>query len=282
MQSVLLTQPSRQTRDVFCLDLVIVKVWDYLWEGESERENWSWGLLSQSISSWVIYICQYSVALGIFLHLLKIKTNLRGAREPGQHRIGVWEQRGHLASLRHPVSPSYHSKSALFFQPGFLSPSSHHAFLLLTLFLPTLARKEEDLTAVCQAAFAAVRRGAGGRRLGTLPGVNPENGGWVRPLQKHRSLREGWPPPAALLAVSMMSFWGDSSWQASLESISEWGLHPWPRMGWWAHLQPLDTLWRTCICNMYELYRAAADEQAAFQSCSEGVLLQLPLGWHHP
>lgn len=159
--------------------------------------------------------------LGDFLHLLKIKTNLRGAREPGQHRIGVWEQRGHLASLQHPVSPSYHSKSALFSSLRFLSPSSHHALPPLTLFLPTLARKEEDLTAVCQVAFAALPCGAGGQRLGTSPGVNPENGGWVRPLPKHRSLWEGRLPLAPLLAVSIVSFWRNSSCRASLENISE-------------------------------------------------------------
>lgn len=39
---------------------------------------------------------------------------------------------------------------------------------------------------MCEAAFAAVPCGAGGQRLRTLPGVNPENGGWVRPLLKHK------------------------------------------------------------------------------------------------
>jgi len=103
--------------------------------------------------------------LGDFFALVKNKGKLQGDGESGQHRIGVWEQRGHLASLRHPVSPRYHGKSALFFQPGFLSPSSHHVLLPLTLFLPTLARKEEGLTAVCEAAFAAALWGAGRWRL---------------------------------------------------------------------------------------------------------------------
>ena len=159
--------------------------------------------------------------LGDFFALVKNKDKPQGGGESGQHRIGVWEQRGHLASLRHPVSPSYHSKSALFFQPGFLSPSSHHALPPLTLFLPTLARKEEDLTAVCEAAFAAVPWGAGRQRLRTSCGVNPENGGWVRPLPQRRSLGEGRCPPTALLTGGIMSFWGDSSWRASLENISE-------------------------------------------------------------
>jgi len=54
----------------------------------------------------------------------------------------------------------------------------------------------------------------------TSPGVTPEDGGWARPLPKHRSLEEGRPPSAALLAVAITSFWGDSRWQASLENIS--------------------------------------------------------------
>lgn len=60
---------------------------------------------------------------------------------------------GDFFALQHPVSPSYHSKSLLFFQPGFVSPSSHHALPSLTLFLPTLAGKEEDLTAVFKLLF---------------------------------------------------------------------------------------------------------------------------------
>lgn len=146
---------------------------------------------------------------GFFLHLLKIKTNPRGVREPGQHRIRVWEQRGHLASLRHPVSPSYHTKSVLFFQPGFLSPSSYCALPSLTLFLLPLAGKEENLTAVWQSAFAALPMW--GWRLETLPGVNSEKGGGVKLLPKRRSLGEGTFLPAALLAVGITALEGTAA-----------------------------------------------------------------------
>lgn len=83
------------------------------------------------ISSWVTYICQHSVAVGIFfLHSLKIKANLRGVRESGQYRIGVWEQRGHRppCDILFPqvITTSLHSFSSL----DFLSGSSHHAFLV--------------------------------------------------------------------------------------------------------------------------------------------------------
>lgn len=109
-----------------------------------------------------LYLSVWCCLGDYFFALVKNKDKPQGGGESGQHRIRVWEQRGHLASLQHPVSPSYHSKSVLFFQPGFLSPSSHHALPPLTLFLPTLTRKEEDLTAVCKAAFVAVPSGAGG------------------------------------------------------------------------------------------------------------------------
>lgn len=156
--------------------------------------------------------------LGYFFALIKNKDKPQGGGESGQHYIGVWEQRGHLAYLRHPASPSYHSKSVLFFQPGFLSPSSQPAFLPLTLFLPTLARKEKDLTDVCK---AAVQCGAGRWRLGTLHGVNPEDSDWVRPLPKCWSLGEGRSPHVVLLAVGITYSWGGQH----LESIC--GEHLW-------------------------------------------------------
>lgn len=64
---------------------------------------------------------------------------------------------------------------------------------------------------MCEAAFAAVPCGAGGRRLRSLPGVNPENGGWVRPLLKHRSLGEG-----RSLPVGISSFGGGGQQLASI------------------------------------------------------------------
>lgn len=81
-----------------------------------------------------------------------------GVQESGQHRIRVWEQRGHLASLQHPVSPSYHSKSTLSFQPSLPELSSHHALLLLTLFLPVwLGRRIECHVPGCLWCFAIWR-----------------------------------------------------------------------------------------------------------------------------
>lgn len=151
------------------------------------------------------------------MHLLKIKTNLRGVGSLDSIALGCGNSVGIWPPCDILFPQVITASLCSFFQPGFLRPSSHHALPPLTLFLPTLARKEEDLTAVCEAAFAAVPCGAGGRRLRSLPGVNPENGGWVRPLLKHRSLGEG-----RSLPVGISSFGGgDSSWRASLEDISE-------------------------------------------------------------
>lgn len=128
---------------------------------------------------------------------------------------------------------------------------------------------------------AAVLCGAGWWRLRSFPGVNPENGAWVRPLSKCGSLGEE-RSPATLLAVGITPFYRASSWWASLECISEWRLHPWPGIGWWAHLQPLE-------CSLKDLYWQCVGStqgccsRATFQSCGEDVLiLQLALGWDHP
>lgn len=99
--------------------------------------------------------------LGDFFALVKNKDKTLGG-------WGVWTAFHQgvgtawaFGSLRHPVSPSYHCKSLLFFQPGFVSPSSHHALPSLTLFLLASAGKEEDLTAVCKAVFATAPCGVG-------------------------------------------------------------------------------------------------------------------------
>lgn len=127
-----------------------------------------------------------------------------------------------------------------------MRPSSHHALLSLTLFLPVLSGEKEDLTAVCKGVFAAVPRGAGWWRLRNLPGVNPENGGWVRPLLKHGSSGEE-TSPATLLAVGITSFYRDRA-----------GEHPWstsmsdsftPGLGWGGeHTSSCwNAFWRICI-----------------------------------
>lgn len=137
------------------------------------------------------------------MSLIKIKANFMGVRESGQHRIRVWEQRGHLASLQHPVSPSYHSKSILSFQPSLPELSSHHAVLLLTLFLPAwLGRRIECHVPGCLWCFANMEMKDGGREEGKPHCVNPEHGSWTRPPQNCGSLWEGRPPPAALPALA--------------------------------------------------------------------------------
>lgn len=160
--------------------------------------------------------------LGDFFALVKNKDKPQGERGSLDsitsgcgNSVGIWPPCDIL--FRQVITASLRSFSSL----RFLSPSSHHALPPLTLFPPTLARKEEGLTAVCQAAFAAVPRGAGGQRLGTSPGVNPEDGGWVRLLPKHRSLWEGRPPLAPLLAVGQGS--GSVGFTLGLGTGVGWG-----------------------------------------------------------
>lgn len=154
MQSVLLTPPAGRPEMYFVLILLLWR-YEITSERRRAREKISLGAYSESF----IFVSTV-LPWGFFLHWLKIKTNLRrrGAWTASDLGVGTaWA----FDSLRHPVCPSYHSKSLLFFQPGFMSPSSHPALPSLTLFLPALTWKEEDLTAVCKDVFATVLCGAG-------------------------------------------------------------------------------------------------------------------------
>lgn len=227
--------------------VLISLLWRYEITSERRRarEKISLGAYSVCLQLSHLYL-SVQCWLGYFFALVKNKDKPQGGGESGQHCIGVWEQRRHLASLRHPVSPSYHSKSVLFFQPGFLSPSSQHAFPLLTLFLPTLARKRKDLTNVARLLFS----------------VELENGGWGPRLEWIQKIVAGSGHyqsigPWGKRSLLVLLYWLLTSHIPGGTAVGE---HPWrtsvsedftPGLGWVDEHTPQlrDALCRTGIDN---------------------------------